>query len=76
MSDNNIPIPLEIDEAVQRYIAALDEIEYVAEQLAARMGIATDYEAAKDYLEGLHSRMEDLTQDVENIMLDAEGDSD
>jgi len=64
--------PIEIDEAVQRYIAALDEIQYCAEQLSERMGIATEYESAKDYLEGLHARMEDLTQDIENIRLDAE----
>lgn len=64
--------PIDIDEAVHRYIAALDEIEYCAEQLAARMGIASEYEDAKDYLEGLHARMEDLTQDVENMRLDAE----
>mgnify|MGYP001186393493 CR=1 FL=1 len=64
--------PIEIDEAIQRYIAALDEIEYCAEQLVARMGIATEYESAKDYLEGLHARLEDLTQDVENMRLDAE----
>jgi len=67
---------IEIDEAVQRYIAALDEIQYCAEQLAARMGIATEFETAKDYLEGLHSRMEDLTQEVENVMLDALPDND
>lgn len=44
---------IDIDECVQRYIAAFDEIAYVAEQLEAHMGIATHYDIAKDYLNAL-----------------------
>jgi hypothetical protein len=64
---------IDIDECVQRYIAAIDEINYVAEQLAAHMGIATHYDIAKDYLDGLISRVEDMVMDLENTRDDVEG---
>ena len=65
---------IDIDDCVNRYIAAIDEIYYVAEQLAAHMGIATNYDAAKDYLDGLVSRVDDLPMDIENLRDDAEGE--
>jgi hypothetical protein len=40
---------IDIDECVQRYIAAFDEIAYLAEKLAPHMGIATHNELAKDF---------------------------
>lgn len=61
-----------IEDCVQRYIAAFDEIQYIAEQLAAHMGIATHYESAKDYLDGMIAKAEDLPMDLENIRDDAE----
>ena len=64
---------IDIDDCVQRYTAAIDEINYVAEQLAAHMGIATHYDSAKDYLDGLISRVEDMVMDLENVRDDADG---
>lgn len=63
---------IEIDECVQRYTAAVDEIYFIANQLAGHMGISTHYEAAKDYLDGLLSRVEDMPMDIENIRDDAD----
>ncbi len=66
---------IEIDDARQRFIAAIDEIYFCAEQLAGRMGIATEYEEAKDCLEGLISRVDDMPMDMENIRDDAENEN-
>lgn len=63
-----------VDECRQRFIAAIDEVYYVAEQLAKHMGIATHYEDAKDCLDGLIMRVEDMPMDIENIRDDAMGD--
>ena len=63
---------IDIDECVQRYIAAFDEIAYVAEQLAAHMGIATHYDIAKDYLNALIEKAEDQIMDLENVRDDAD----
>ena len=60
-----------IDDAVQRYIAAIDEIYYCAEQLALHMGDDENREYAKDYLDGLVSRVDDMPIDIENIRDDA-----
>lgn len=60
-----------IDDAVQRYIAAIDEIYYCAEQLALHMGDDENREYAKDYLDGLVSRVDDMPMDIENIRDDA-----
>lgn len=65
---------IDIDDCVQRYVAAIDEINYVAEQLAAHMGIATHYDSAKDYLDGLISRVEYMVMDLENVRDDADGE--
>lgn len=65
---------INIDECIQRYIAAFDEINYVAEQLAAHMSIATHYESAKDYLNAMVEKAEDLIMDLENIRDDAESE--
>lgn len=63
---------IDIDECVQRYIAAFDEIAYVAEQLANHMGAATHYEIAKDYLNAMIEKAEDLAMDLENVRDDAD----
>lgn len=63
---------IDIDECIQRYIAAFDEIAYIAEQLANHMGIATHYEPAKDYLNGMIEKAEDLAMDLENVRDDAD----
>lgn len=63
-----------INEARQRFVAAIDEIYYCAEQLAVHMGISTHYEDAKDCLDGLVSRVDDMPMDIENIRDDAEGE--
>lgn len=65
---------LTIDECRLRYIAAIDDIYYVAEQLAAYMGVATEYENAKDLLDGLVERVDDMPMDIENIRDDAAGE--
>lgn len=65
-----------IEECVERYIVAFDEIQYIAEQLAAHMGIVTHYESAKDYLDGMIAKAEDLPMDLENIRDDAEPEHD
>jgi len=65
---------INIDECIQRYIAAFDEINYVAEQLAAHMSIAVHYEPAKDYLNAMVEKAEDLIMDLENIRDDAESE--
>lgn len=65
---------IDIEECVQRYIAAFDEIYYIAEQLAEHMGISTNYEIAKDYLDGMICKAEDLPMDLENVRDDADGD--
>lgn len=63
---------IDIDDCVQRYIAAFDEIAYVAEQLAAHMGISTHYEIAKDYLNAMIEKAEDVAMDLENVRDDAD----
>jgi len=63
---------IDIDECVQRYIAAFDEIAYIAEQLAAHMGMSTHYEIAKDYLNAMIEKAEDLAIDLENVRDDAD----
>lgn len=65
---------LSINECRDRFIAAIDDIYYVAEQLAKHMGIATHYDEAKDCLDGLVMRVEDMPIDIENIRDDAMGD--
>lgn len=60
-----------IDDAVQRYMAAIDEIYYCAEQLALHMGDDENREYAKDYLDGLVTRVDDMPMDIENIRDDA-----
>ena len=67
---------IDIEECVQRYIVAFDEIYYIAEQLAAHMGIATHYEIAKDYLDAMCEKADDLQTDLENIRDDADGEND
>lgn len=63
---------IDIDECVQRYIAAFDEINYIAEQLAAHMAMATHYDIAKDYLNAMIEKAEDLAMDLENVRDDAD----
>lgn len=63
---------IDIDECIQRYIAAFDEIAYIAEQLAAHMGMSTHYEIAKDYLNAMIEKAEDLAIDLENVRDDAD----
>ena len=63
---------IDIDECVQRYIAAFDEVAYIAEQLANHMGIATHYDIAKDYLNAMIEKAEDLVMDLENVRDDAD----
>lgn len=63
---------IDIDECIQRYIAAFDEIEYAAEQLAAHMSISTNYEIAKDYLNAMIEKAEDLAMNLENVRDDAD----
>ena len=58
---------ISIDDAVQRYMAAIDEIYYCAEQLALHMGDDESREIAKDYLDGLVTRVDDMPMDIENI---------
>lgn len=65
---------IDIDECVQRYIAAFDEIEHIAKQLAAHMGMATHYDIAKDYLNAMIEKSEDIAMDLENIRDDADGE--
>ena len=62
---------LEVEEALQRGLAAIDELKFCAEQLAARMGIATEHDAALAALESLVCRVDDLPMDIENIRDDA-----
>ena len=63
---------IDIDDCINRYVAAIDEIYYIAEQLAKHMSIPENYDNAKDYLDGLVSRVEDMPMDLENIRDDAE----
>lgn len=60
-----------IEDCVQRYIAAIDEIYYCAEQLALHVGDDENREIAKDYLDGLVQRVDDMPMDIENIRDDA-----
>ena len=60
-----------IEECIQRYMAAVDEIYYMAEQLAEHMSNPEDYENANDILDGLVCRVEDMPLDIENIRDDA-----
>jgi len=52
-------------------MAAIDEIYYCAEQLALHMGDDENREIAKDYLDGLIMRVDDMPMDIENIRDDA-----
>jgi len=65
---------VELDDCVQRYITAIDEVYFIAEQLAMHMCVTTSFEVAKDYLDGLISRVDDMPMDIENIRDDAMGD--
>lgn len=65
---------LEIEDAQQRALAAIDEIKYCAEQIAARMGVATEYDEACAAMENIVCRVDDLPMDIENIRDDATGD--
>jgi hypothetical protein len=60
-----------INDCIQRYMAAIDEIYYCAEQLALHMGDDENREYAKDYLDGLIMRVDDMPMDIENIRDDA-----
>ena len=60
-----------IEEASMRGLAAIDEIMFCAEQLAAQLGVATEHDAALTALENLICRVDDLPMDVENIRDDA-----
>lgn len=63
---------IDIDECVQRYISAFDEVAYIAGQLANHMGVSTHYEIAKDYLNAMIEKAEDLAMDLENVRDDAD----
>ena len=62
---------LTYDDMIQRYCAAFDEIQYIAEQFAARMGMAHEHDNAKDYLEAIMAKAEDLLTELEQIHGDA-----
>jgi len=51
-----------IEECVQRYIAAFDELEFIGEQFAGLMGISTHFDNAKDYLEAMIEKSESLQE--------------
>ena len=65
---------IDIDECVHRYIAAIDELEYIAEQLVAHIESKDEYQAASafDYLDGLSNRLEDLSGDIRDLVEDQE----
>lgn len=63
---------LEVEEAQMRIIAAIDEIYFCAEQIAANMGIATNYEEASNAFDNIACRIDDMPMDIENIRGDAE----
>ncbi len=71
LNRNRMKNPISINESRERFIVALDEIEYCGEHLAARMGVATEYDDAKDCLYGLITRLEGLLEDIE-LMYDDE----
>lgn len=60
------------DELQQRYIAAIDEISYIAEQFAKRMGMATEYDTAINHMDNIICRVEGLLEDLELSRDDAE----
>ena len=53
-----------INDCIQRYMAAIDEIYYCAEQLALHMGDDENREYAKDYLDGLIMRVDDMPMHI------------
>lgn len=62
---------LTYDDMIQRYIAAFDEIQYIAQQFAVRMGMAHEHDNAKDYLEAIMAKADDLVMELEQIYGDA-----
>lgn len=64
---------ISIDECVHRYIAAIDEIYYIAEKLAELTKDKSESVRviAADYLDGLVMRVDDMPLDIENIRDDA-----
>lgn len=60
------------DDLQQRYIAAIDEISYIAAQFAKRMGIATEYDTAKNHMDNIICRVEGLLEDLQLSRDDAE----
>lgn len=62
-----------IDEAIQRYIAAFDELEYIGEQIATMMK-GGDKDTAKDYLEAMIEKAESLQEDLQLLLDDSEGE--
>ena len=64
------------DELQQRYIAAIDEISYVAEKFAKRMGMATEYETAKNHMDNVICSVEGLLEDLELSRDDSTGNDD
>jgi len=63
---------IDIDECVQRYIAAIDELGYIAEQLVNHAKASEEVQAAAgfDYLQGLSNRLEDLSGDINDLVDD------
>lgn len=60
-----------IEDCIERYIVAIDEVYYIAEQLALHMGDDENKDISKDALDGLLMRVEDMPMDIENIRDDA-----
>lgn len=63
-----------IEECVNRYIEAIDEVYFIARQLAkhkAKSG-SEDSEIASEWLDALCNKVEDMPMDIENIRDDVE----
>ena len=60
------------DELQQRYMAAIDEISYIAAVFANRMGSMPEYETAKNHMDNIVCRVEGLLEDLELTRSDAE----
>ena len=62
------------DELQQRYIAAIDEINYIAGVFAKRMGMQPDFELASEHINNLICRVEGLLEDLDLMRDDAEAE--
>lgn len=63
---------LSYDELQQRYITAIDEISYIGAQFSKCMGMALEYDTAKNHMDNIICRVEGLLEDLELSRDDAE----